>query len=42
MTTFSTSLTALLLQSHDCSYYLTGRVLALLPLGLQKDTYLRA
>jgi hypothetical protein len=45
MTTFSASLTnitVLLPQSHDCSCYVSKRVLALSPLSLQKHTDLRA
>jgi hypothetical protein len=45
MTTFSnslTTLTTLLPQSHDCSYYVSRRIPALAPLWLHKHTDLRA
>jgi len=45
MTAFSTSLTnltALLPQSHDCSCYVSGRILAPPPLWLRRHTDLRA
>jgi hypothetical protein len=45
MTTFSasvTKLTTLLSQSHDCSCYVSRRVLAPPPLWLQEHNYIRA